>query len=355
MKITGFRPLIITNDAEAVIDMFEDLGFALRHTKTGIGENSDTNYVMKDSGGNRVYITGSESTRSDLTGISINVDDFEETYDFLMARGFRDPRGGQVTETPSSRTTMLYSPSGFPLFITEHITDSPYKTGIIGAMKEEVDTLKAALTKLKTSTIAGMEFNEGKLNGKSVVVVQCGMGKVNAGICANTLVHTFGVDRIINTGVAGSLNADIDIGDLVISTDAVQHDFTVEAIGFKKGEIPYTGLYAFPADDELRAMARRAAEAAAPDSKVFEGRVCSGDQFIATREQKESILEAFGGMCCEMEGGAIAHACYLNHTPFVIIRAISDKADDSEEVSFETFAEQAAKHCAAIVRYMISH
>ena len=232
MKITGFRPLIITNDAEAVIDMFEDLGFALRHTKTGIGENSDTNYVMKDSGGNRVYITGSESTRSDLTGISINVDDFEETYDFLMARGFRDPRGGQVTETPSSRTTMLYSPSGFPLFITEHITDSPYKTGIIGAMKEEVDTLKAALTKLKTSTIAGMEFNEGKLNGKSVVVVQCGMGKVNAGICANTLVHTFGVDRIINTGVAGSLNADIDIGDLVISTDAVQHDFTVEAIGF---------------------------------------------------------------------------------------------------------------------------
>ncbi len=355
MKITGFRPLIVTNNAAATIDMFEDLGFALRHTKEGIGDDASTNYVMKDANGNRVYITSSEAVSQDLTGISINVDHFQEAYDFLIAHGFTDPRGGKVTETSSSRTTMLLSPSGYAVFITEHITDSPFKTGIIGAMKEEVETLKASLTKLKTSTIAGMEFHEGKLDGKSVVVVQCGMGKVNAGICANTLVHTFGVDRIINTGVAGSLDARIDIGDMVISTDAVQHDFTVEAIGFQKGEIPYTGLYAFPADEELRAMAYRAALAAAPESKVFEGRVCSGDQFIATREQKDAIVKAFGGLCCEMEGGAIAHACYLNHTPFVIIRAISDKADDSEEVSFEIFAEAAAKHCAAIVRYMISH
>lgn len=355
MKITGFRPLIVTKDAAAAIDMFEDLGFALRHTKTGIEDGANTNYAMKDANGNRVHITSSENTARDLSGVSINVDDFQEAYDFLIAHGFTDPRGGKVTETSSSKATMLFSPSGYAVSIIEHITDSPYKTGIIGAMKEEVDSLKSALTKLKTSTIAGMEFCEGKLDGKSVVVVQCGIGKVNAGICANTLVHTYGVDRIINTGVAGSLDARIDIGDIVVSTDAVQHDFTVEAIGFQKGEIPYTGLYAFPADEELRAMALRAVADSAPEVKAFEGRVCSGDQFIATREQKNTIISNFGGLCCEMEGGAIAHACHLNHTPYVIIRAISDKADDSEEISFELFEKAAAKRCAAIVRYMISH
>ena len=231
----------------------------------------------------------------------------------------------------------------------------PEKTGIIGAMDEEVTSLKAALTRPKTTTVAGMEFYEGKLDGADVVVVQCGMGKVNAGICANTLINDFGCTRIINTGVAGSLDAQIDIGDIVVSTDAVQHDFTVEAIGFQKGEIPYTGLYAFPADEAMRKAAVEAVRASAPEVTVFEGRVCSGDQFISSKEQRNKIITDFGGMCCEMEGGAIAQACYLNHTPFVIIRAISDKADESEEMSYEEFKEGAASHCAAIVRYMITH
>ena len=228
-------------------------------------------------------------------------------------------------------------------------------TGIIGAMDEEVASLKEAMKINSTKTIADMEFFEGTLDGKAVVVVQCGMGKVNAGICAQTLINEFGCTRIINTGVAGSLDAEIGIGDIVVSTDAVQHDFTVEAIGFQKGEIPYTGLYAFPADETLRALAVSAAQAVAPEIHVFEGRVCSGDQFISTREQRETILSNFGGECCEMEGGAIAQVCYLNHTPYVIIRAISDKADDSEEISYEVFKVSAAARCAAIVRYMISH
>jgi len=180
------------------------------------------------------------------------------------------------------------------------------------------------------------------------------MGKVNAGICAHTLINDFGCTKIINTGVAGSLDNAIDIGDIVVSTDAVQHDFDVTPIGFERGEIPYTGLYAFPADETLRALAVSAVHSSAPEIQVFEGRVCSGDQFIASREQKETILSNFGGECCEMEGGAIAQACYLNNTPFVIIRAISDKADDSEEVSFKEFEEAAAVRCAAIVRYMVS-
>ena len=129
------------------------------------------------------------------------------------------------------------------------------KTGIIGAMDEEVTSLKAAIKNPKTTTVADMVFYEGKLDGADVVVVQCGMGKVNAGICANTLINDFGCTRVINTGVAGSLDAQIDIGDIVVSTDAVQHDFTVEAIGFQKGEIPYTGLYAFPAAAAMRKAA----------------------------------------------------------------------------------------------------
>ena len=229
------------------------------------------------------------------------------------------------------------------------------KIGIIGAMEEEVTSLKEALTDSKTTSIAGMEFCEGKLEDKDVVVVQCGMGKVNAGICANTLINQFGCSGIINTGVAGSLDNQIDIGDIVVSVDACQHDFTVEAIGFAKGEIPYTGLSAFPADETMRKEAVEAVHAVAPDIQVFEGRVCTGDQFVSSKEQKESIKSDFGGMCCEMEGGAVAQACYLNDTPFVIIRAISDKADDSEEMSYEVFKKDAAAHCALVVRHMIAH
>ena len=229
------------------------------------------------------------------------------------------------------------------------------KIGIIGAMEEEVTSLKEALTDSKTTSIAGMEFCEGKLDSENVVVVQCGMGKVNAGICANTLINDFGCTKIINTGVAGSLDNQIDIGDIVVSTDAVQHDFTVEPIGFEKGEIPYTGLYAFPADETMRKEAVQAVRESAPDVKVFEGRVCTGDQFIFSKEQKETILSNFGGMCCEMEGGAIAQACYLNHTPFVIIRAISDKAGGSEAMDYEIFEKKAAEHCASIVHYMVTH
>lgn len=225
--------------------------------------------------------------------------------------------------------------------------------GIIGAMEDEVSSLKSEANITKTTTIAEMEYCEGTLGDNDVVIVQCGMGKVNAGICANTLINDFGCTKIINTGVAGSLDNQIDIGDIVVSVDAVQHDFDVEAIGYAKGEIPYTGLYAFPADEAMRSAAVEAVQETAPDIHVFEGRVCSGDQFISTTEQKETILANFGGMCCEMEGAAIAQACYLNQTPFVVIRAISDKPDGSETVEFDEFEADAAARCAAIVQYMV--
>ena len=229
------------------------------------------------------------------------------------------------------------------------------RIGIIGAMDVEVESLKEAANITKTTSIADMEFCEGTLEGKSVVIVKCGMGKVNAGICANTLINDFGCTKIINTGVAGSLDNEIDIGDIVVSVDAVQHDFDVVHLGFARGEIPYTGLFAFPADGDLRRAAVTAVKESAPDVSVFEGRICSGDQFISTKEQREKIISSFGGMACEMEGGAIAQTCYLNHTPFVIIRAISDKTDETEYVDYVVFEAQAAARCAGIVRYMVNN
>lgn len=225
--------------------------------------------------------------------------------------------------------------------------------GIIGATDNEVKNIKEEAIVSKTTTIAGMDFCQGTLYGKNVVIVKCGMGKVNAGVCANTLINNFGCARVINIGVAGSLDVQLDIGDIVISSDAVQHDFTVEAIGYMKGEIPFTGLYAFPADETLRKTAVQAVKVAAPEVKVFEGRICSGDQFISTPEQKDKITSNFGGLCCEMEGAAIAQVCYLNRTPYVIIRAISDKPDNSQAVDYYVFEPQAAARGARIVLKMI--
>lgn len=229
------------------------------------------------------------------------------------------------------------------------------RIGIIGAMEAEVAILKEHLEDKQSHTYAEMEFVEGALNGREVVIVQCGMGKVNAGICAHTLIHIFHCTRIINTGVAGSLDNKMDIGDFVISIDAVQHDYDVSPIGYQKGEIPYTGLFAFKADEVLIEAAKNALSNAAPEARVFPGRICSGDQFIIKHEDKERIVNEFGGLCCEMEGAAIAQACYLSKTPFVIIRCISDKPDGSAIMDFEQFSLQAAEKGSKVVLYLLEH
>ena len=229
------------------------------------------------------------------------------------------------------------------------------RIGIIGAMDEEVDLLKKSAKITNIKKIAEMEFCEGILDDKNVVIVKCGMGKVNAGICAHTLINNFNCNKIINTGVAGSLDNKLDIGDIVVSVDAVQHDYDVTEIGFKKGEIPYTGLYAFKADENMRAAAREVLSKSDLKIKYYEGRICSGDQFISTKEEKYAITSNFGGLCCEMEGAAIAQVCYLNKTPFVIIRSISDKDDKAEDEEYESFKEDSAKNSATIVKNMIKH
>lgn len=228
------------------------------------------------------------------------------------------------------------------------------KIGIIGAMEVEVATLKSNMTVKNTVKKASMEFYEGTIGNTEVVVVRSGIGKVNAGICVQILIDLFGVTHVINTGIAGSLNADINIGDIVLSTDACYHDVDVTVFGYKKGEIPQIGAATFEADKALREKAKASIKKAAPDIGVFEGRVCSGDQFISSAEVKNAIIKEHGGLCTEMEGAAIAQASYLNNTPFLIIRAISDKADGGAEVDYPTFEAKAAKDCAAIVMEIIA-
>jgi len=228
------------------------------------------------------------------------------------------------------------------------------KIGIIGAMDLEVETLKSHMQDVKITKKAAMEFFEGTLNGTAVVIVKCGIGKVNAGICVQILSDLFGITHIINTGVAGSLQAQIDIGDIVVSTDALYHDMDVTALGYPLGQIPQIDTFAFKADDRLAALAKSTCEEVNPDIHVFTGRVVSGDQFIAGKEIKEKIIANFHASCTEMEGAAIAHAAYLNGIPFVIIRAISDKADDSAEMDYPTFEKKAAEHSAKLVEHLIT-
>ncbi len=223
------------------------------------------------------------------------------------------------------------------------------KLGIIGAMTVEVENLKENMQEMTVHTHAGMEFCQGKLEGLDAVVVQCGVGKVNAAMCAQILCSVFGVTHLVNTGIAGSLNADLDIGDLLVSRDAMYHDFDCVHFGYEMGKVPGMDVVAFPADGDMIRRAYAAAEEVNPGHTKL-GRVASGDLFVAERGAKEAIIAKTGAFCTEMEGAAIAQTAYRNNVPFVILRAISDKADDSANMDYPTFEAIAARRCAAVAR-----
>ncbi len=224
--------------------------------------------------------------------------------------------------------------------------------GIIGAMEEEVNALKKNMQISNVQTKAMMEFVKGKFQEKEVVVVKCGIGKVNAAVCTQILADVFAVDYIINTGVAGALHPTLNIGDIVISSDTVQHDMDTTAFGDPRGVIPRMDNSYFEADQMLIDLAKDISEEEL-DKNVYVGRVASGDQFVASVDQKDDIYTTFNAYCAEMEGAAIAQTCYLNKIPFVILRAISDKADGSAEMNFTHFTELAAKNAITILSNMI--
>ena len=220
--------------------------------------------------------------------------------------------------------------------------------GIIGAMADEVSQLKQEMSNVKIVQAAGMEFYQGTIGGKEAVVVRSGIGKVNAAMCVQILADRFQVDGIVNTGIAGSLRA-----DMVLSTDAVQHDVDAVAFGYPVGQIPQMDVFSFEADEKLRKMALACSQKVNPELGVFEGRIVTGDQFISDKEKKQWLTDTFQGFCTEMEGAAIAQAAYLNGIPFLIVRAISDKADDSASMDYPEFERQAILHSTRLTKALI--
>lgn len=225
--------------------------------------------------------------------------------------------------------------------------------GIIGAMDLEVEKLIEAMADKEITEYGKRTFYSGTLNNTKVVLARCDVGKVNAALTVQMMVDKFGITEIINTGVAGSLNEKIDIGDIVLATGAVYHDMEAVAFGYERGQVPQMDIFEFPTSKALQDKAEAACKAVNPDVKVFRGRVASGDQFIADKSTKDNIKKWFDPMCCEMEGCAMAHAAYLNGIDCLIIRAISDKADDSAEMDYPTFERKAAEHCAKMVLEMM--
>ncbi|MDE5779463.1 MAG: 5'-methylthioadenosine/adenosylhomocysteine nucleosidase [Lachnospiraceae bacterium] len=221
--------------------------------------------------------------------------------------------------------------------------------GIIGAMDEEVAKVKEQMQDVTVVKKASMDFYKGMLNGQPVVVVRSGIGKVNAAVCTQILVDDYQVDKVINTGIAGSLNADIDIGDIVLSTDTLEHDMDATNFGYPLGQIPRMDTLSFEADSDLRMLAKKVCRQVNPDIEVFEGRVVSGDQFISDPVKKQWLVDNFAGYCTEMEGASIAHTAYLNKIPFLIIRAISDKADDSASMDYPAFEAKAIEHSVKLI------
>lgn len=227
--------------------------------------------------------------------------------------------------------------------------------GIIGAMDIEVEMLKEVMTIGEKRPMAGMEFCSGILEGRDTVVVTSGIGKVNAAVCAQILISVYGCTHIINTGVAGAVHEALEVGDLVISTDVLEHDFDATGFGYEPGQIPRMSQWIFPADPELVRLAETAARQETITHQVRQGRIVSGDIFVSSAEVKERLQRQFEASATEMEGAAIGHACWLSGVPFLILRAMSDKADGTAHESFDTFCREAAVNSSRMVRNILRH
>ncbi|MBQ4377970.1 MAG: 5'-methylthioadenosine/adenosylhomocysteine nucleosidase [Treponema sp.] len=236
------------------------------------------------------------------------------------------------------------------------------KIGIIGAMEVEVNFLRGLMEDGAKKTEAGsIVFEEGKIHGVEVVLSRSGVGKVNAALCAQRLALQFGCTHIINTGIAGAMAKGLGVMDFVVSTDAVYHDMDATGFGYKKGQIPQMNVFSFEADKNMISAAKKAfaetefskGEDGKEPHKMIEGRIATGDQFISEKDVKNRINEEFSPACVEMEGAAIAHACFLNKIPFVILRCMSDMADDLSSNGYEFNEGVAAELSARVVEKML--
>ena len=219
--------------------------------------------------------------------------------------------------------------------------------GVIGALDVEISYIIEKMESARTETFGTVTFTSGKINGKDIVCAVCGIGKVFAAMCAQTMILRYSPDCIINTGVGGSLCDDIKIFDVVIGTEVVQHDMNVIGLGHPRGYIAEARRRFFPCDEALVKKVTKAFHDA--DVTLHHGRIASGDIFIDSKDMKEKIKSEFNAVVCEMEGAAIGTVCYVNNVPFVAVRAISDNSNDDSKVDFPAFAAAAAKRSANVI------
>ena len=220
--------------------------------------------------------------------------------------------------------------------------------GIIGAMKMETEALIAAVSNATRETVSGVTYTVGTLEGKDVVIATCGVGKVYAAICAQTMILRYQPDLLINTGVAGTLSPTLGIGDVAVATELLQHDMDTSAIGDPVGLVSGINRIYFEAD--VKTAEKLTNCVIACGAHVEQGRIASGDQFVADAARKKFIREQFGAIACEMEGAAIAQVATVNGVPFAVLRAISDSADGEATMDFPTFAAKASARSVAVLR-----
>ena len=220
--------------------------------------------------------------------------------------------------------------------------------GIIAAMNVEMESLRSHMENTETDVISGIRFVRGTLEGKEVVTAVCGIGKVFAALCAQTMIMHYSPDRIVNTGVAGTLTDKLDIGSIAVSSAVVQHDMDTSPLGDPVGLISGINKVELPADRLMSGQLSACAKIMG--IKTETGVIASGDQFVASSERKAFIVDHFKAIACEMEGAAIGQVCYVNKVPFCVLRAISDSADGSSHMDYPTFVKMAAEQSVALMR-----
>ena len=224
--------------------------------------------------------------------------------------------------------------------------------GIIGAMAVEIEKITALIQKKKEKTISGIKFVSGFIGKSEVITAVCGVGKVFAAVCTQTMILEYQPEFIINVGVAGGIAQCVKIGDIAVAGDVVQHDMDTSALGDPVGMISGIDEIYIPTDESItRSISLSIKEIGI---NTVTGTIVSGDQFINNSEKKEYLRKAFSAVACEMEGAAIGHVCHINSVPFVVIRAISDVADDSSSMDFMKFVNTAADNSAKVIKHFLT-
>lgn len=222
------------------------------------------------------------------------------------------------------------------------------KIAIITATDQEITAVKNKFENINEHKLRDLTYYEGILNSKEYIIIKAGIGKVNAARTTQMLIDTFDIEYIINVGVAGSLNDSLEIGDIVIGRDLVQHDFDTTAFGDEKGYITGAGKI-FTSDEKLIEKYRKCGTQSKQEYNVIVGTIASGDIFCTEKWMKEKIRNKFGADCVEMEGAAIAQVCTLNKVPFIVLRSISDKPNGSNQMDYNQFVDMASARIADLV------